>query len=72
MSNTDPSKPDHFQSEFESLSQEPQRGMMGEFVDFLGENRKWWMLPMIIVFGLMGALLLLSGTAIAPFIYTLF
>ncbi|MDU0458999.1 MAG: DUF5989 family protein [Geobacteraceae bacterium] len=44
-----------------------------EFWQFLKERKKWWLLPMIVVLLLVGLLLTMtSGTAIAPFIYTLF
>ena len=40
---------------------------------FLRERKKFWLLPLILVLLLFGALTILtSGTAIAPFIYTLF
>ncbi len=40
---------------------------------FLKERKKFWLLPMIIVLLLLGIILVLSsGSAIAPFIYTLF
>ena len=40
---------------------------------FLKERKKWWLLPMVLVLLLFGALIVLtSGSAIAPFIYTLF
>ena len=40
---------------------------------FLKERKKWWLLPMIIVLLLFGVLIVMtSGSAIAPFIYTLF
>jgi len=40
---------------------------------FLRERKKFWLLPIILVLLLFGALIVLtSGTAIAPFIYTLF
>jgi competence protein ComGC len=44
-----------------------------DFWDFLKERKKWWLLPMIVVLLLIGGLIVLtSGSAIAPFIYTLF
>ncbi|MFA7402496.1 MAG: DUF5989 family protein [Pelobacteraceae bacterium] len=44
-----------------------------EFWQFLKERKKWWLLPMIVVLLLVGLLITMtSGTAIAPFIYTLF
>ena len=40
---------------------------------FMRERRKFWMLPILLVLGLLGGLLVLShGSAVAPFIYTLF
>jgi hypothetical protein len=48
------------------------RGLVGEFLDFLAHNKKWWLLPIVTVLLLLGVLILLSGTAAAPFIYTLF
>ena len=40
---------------------------------FLGERRKFWLLPIIVVTVLIGGLLILAqGSVIAPFIYTLF
>jgi len=60
-------------SEFEQLaSQEAERSFLGELWDFLRNNKKWWLLPMLLILLLFGLLLLFSGTAAAPFIYTLF
>ena len=40
---------------------------------FLRERKKWWLLPVILILLLVGVLIVLStGTAVAPFIYTLF
>ncbi len=43
-----------------------------EFTDFLRENKKWWLAPIVIAILGLGLLVLLGGTAAAPFIYTLF
>ena len=44
-----------------------------EFMEFLRERKKYWLLPIIIVLALFGALIVLSqGSAVAPFIYTIF
>lgn len=44
-----------------------------EFWGFLKERKKWWLLPIIIMLALLGLLIILTeGSAIAPFIYTLF
>jgi uncharacterized membrane protein len=40
---------------------------------FMRTRKKFWMLPIFLVLGLFGALLMLTqGSAVAPFIYTLF
>jgi competence protein ComGC len=44
-----------------------------EFWVFLRTRKKFWLLPILLVMLVMGALLLLAqGSAVAPFIYTLF
>ena len=44
-----------------------------EFWEFLKERKKYWLMPIIIVLVLFGGLIVLTqGSAIAPFIYTLF
>ncbi len=44
-----------------------------EIFEFLLERKKYWLIPVIIVLLLIGVLIVLTqGTAIAPFIYTLF
>jgi hypothetical protein len=39
---------------------------------FLRERKKWWLMPMIVMLLLIGVLIFSGGSAIAPFIYTLF
>ena len=44
-----------------------------ELFEFLKNNKKLWLVPIIIILLLLGLLIILTeGTAIAPFIYTLF
>lgn len=43
-----------------------------EFLAFLRYNKKWWLLPIVIVLLAMGVLVLLSSSALAPFLYPLF
>jgi hypothetical protein len=60
-------------SEFEKVAAEhSQPSLLSEFLSFLAHNKKWWLLPIVVVLLLLGVLILLSGTAAAPFIYTLF
>jgi hypothetical protein len=60
-------------SEFEKAAADSQgESLVSEFLSFLAHNKKWWLLPIMIVMLLLGALIFLSSTAAAPFIYTLF
>ncbi len=38
----------------------------------MSENAKWWLLPIVFVFAMLGVLLALASTGAMPFIYTLF
>ncbi len=59
--------------EFERVaSEQDQAGFISEFWEFLKHNKKWWLLPIILCLLIFGLLVVLSGTGIAPFIYTLF
>jgi hypothetical protein len=50
-----------------------QLGTIGELLRFMWARKLWWMIPMILVLVLFAALLIFAqGSAIAPFIYTLF
>jgi hypothetical protein len=57
---------------FEQLSKEKRSSLFGEFWEFLKHNKKWWLLPIILILLVLGLLVLLSSSAIAPFIYPLF
>jgi hypothetical protein len=44
-----------------------------EFLQFLGEQKKYWLVPIVVVLVLLGVLLVTAqSSAVAPFIYTLF
>ena len=59
--------------EFETRAANRLRsGPLGEFWYFLKRTRNWWLAPIIFLLLIVGGLLVLSGTAIAPLIYTLF
>ena len=47
--------------------------VMSEFFQFLRQEKKYWLVPIVIVFILFGLLIVFSqSSAVAPFIYTLF
>jgi len=47
-------------------------GVMREFWSLLRHNKKWWLAPIILSLVVLGAVIALSSTAVAPLIYTLF
>lgn len=50
-----------------------QRGLVGELWSFMRVRKKFWLLPVMIVLVGVGALLVFAqGSALAPFIYTIF
>ncbi len=56
----------------DSLESGADTGLLAEVWSFLRENKKYWLLPIVIVFSFFGILLTLAGTGAAPFIYALF
>ena len=61
-------------SDFESAAKQAQpTGFFAEFWAFLRQTKKWWLLPIIVVMVMVGGLLVFAqGSALAPFIYTIF
>jgi len=57
---------------FAKAAEEPQPGFFRDFWLFLRFNKKWWITPILVVLLGVGALIMLGGTSVAPFIYTLF
>jgi uncharacterized protein DUF5989 len=47
--------------------------VLSEFLQFLRQEKKYWLVPIVVVFILFGLLIVFSqSSAVAPFIYTLF
>ena len=47
--------------------------LLGELWAFMRVRKKWWLGPIVLVLALFGALIVFSqGSAVAPFVYTLF
>lgn len=65
----EPSRPP---DELDRLARESDPGLLGELAEFLMHNKKWWLIPILVVIGLFGLLMGLASTGAAPFIYTLF
>jgi hypothetical protein len=58
--------------ELKSYASQKRIGLVGELWSFLKHNKKWWLLPLLTILIGFGALIVLSGTAAGPFIYSLF
>ena len=57
---------------FQEAGAKARQGIVVEFWGFLKQNKKWWLLPILLALVLVGVLLVVGGSAAAPFIYTLF
>ena len=48
------------------------QSLLAEVFEFLAQNKKWWLMPIVLCVLGLGALVMLGGSGAAPFIYTLF
>jgi Family of unknown function (DUF5989) len=67
-----PTEPKSESRRFADAAEAPRRGTLSDLYEFLRHNKKWWLTPIVVMLLLVGALVILGGTAAAPFIYTLF
>jgi hypothetical protein len=58
--------------DFENAAAKPASSLPAEFWEFLHHNKKWWLLPIVLVLLVFGVLIFLAGTGAAPLIYTFF
>ncbi|MCC7191650.1 MAG: hypothetical protein IT444_02615 [Phycisphaeraceae bacterium] len=59
-------------NDFEQQAQQESPGIIRELTDFLVNSTSWWLIPIVVVLLLVGVLVVLGGSGLAPFIYTLF
>ena len=59
-------------STFELANEAKQPSLLNEFFQLIKQNKKFWLIPLVLVLLGLGLLIILGGTAAAPFIYTLF
>jgi len=71
---TTPNKPQPTEpnQEFIDQAEQARPGIVREFWEFLRDNKKWWITPIVLVLLVVGIFVYLSATSAAPFIYTLF
>jgi drug/metabolite transporter superfamily protein YnfA len=58
--------------DFVQQAGQAQVGLVRELWAWLRHNKKWWLSPVVVLLLFVSFLVFLSGTVIAPFIYTLF
>ncbi len=58
--------------EFARQAQGSSDNLFREVFGFMRENKKWWLTPIIVGLLIVGAIVVLGGTAMAPFIYATF
>ena len=57
---------------FENAAQADERGLFADLWAFMAENAKWWLIPIGVVLGLLGLVIIGAASGAAPFIYALF
>jgi hypothetical protein len=63
---------DNQKDQFEAAGAGKQAGLLTELFQLLKHNKKYWMLPLLLILLGFGVLIFLSSTAAAPFLYTFF
>jgi hypothetical protein len=61
-------------TEFEKSGEEKEASLFREFIEMMKQNKKYWLIPLIIILLFFAGILILASVsgAAAPFIYTLF
>lgn len=59
-------------SSFTEAAEQAKTGLFADFLSFMRENAKWWLIPFLVVFLILGLAIALGTTGAAPFIYTMF
>jgi hypothetical protein len=57
---------------FEDLADRKSQSFVKEVWYLLASDKRWWLAPIVIAIVILGVLVMLSGTGVGPFIYTLF
>ena len=60
------------QSDFQRQAEQAPPGLILEFIDFLLHNKKWWLIPIVVVLLILGVLVALQATGMAWALYTVF
>ncbi len=69
---TEPPTKTEQSEDFAQQARMRQTGLLAEYLAFLREERKWWLVPILLPLLLAAGFVIVAGTAAAPFIYALF
>jgi Family of unknown function (DUF5989) len=58
--------------DFARQAQQAPPTLIGELAEFLLHNKVWWITPVVAVLLLVSAFIILTGTGLAPLLYTIF
>jgi hypothetical protein len=58
--------------QFAQAGRQRRSGLVLEFWEFLKHNKKWWLLPILLVLLVIGLLVVLSGSGVGAWMYTVF
>jgi len=62
----------HNKHEVDKLLEQPNQGIVSEFIAFARAHKKLWLVPLFLILLLMGFLIVVGGSSAAPFISRLF
>lgn len=66
------SSPQDPNAKLDRAARDKESGLVRELWTFIIQNKKWWLIPLVAALVLVGGLVMLGGTGLAPFIYSLF
>jgi uncharacterized protein DUF5989 len=50
----------------------PTPSLLADVWQFLRESKKWWLAPIVLALLLIGVLIVIAGSGVGPFLYTIF
>lgn len=65
-------KPAKKETDFETAGQEQPMSLPMEFFCFIRENKAWWLVPILVLLGLIGLVAAFGSPGGVPWIYTFF
>jgi hypothetical protein len=72
MKRNGPNRANRQADDFQQQAEQTASGLVGEFVDFVLHNKKWWLIPIILVLLILGVLVALQATGMAWALSTVF